>query len=295
MTDVLHVAASVSFTLPLEEARAINVEGTRHALEFAERCQERGSFRRFSHVSTAYVAGTYTGEFGEEDFDVGQEFRNSYEQTKFESERLVRSYSDRLPVQVFRPSIIVGDSETGWTSSFNVMYAPLKAFQRHTVLAVPARGRAPVDVVPVDYVADAIVELVEHPEDDGPRTYHLVAGRKATTVRRLIELAARHFGKRPPPLIPTPIYMALVHPLIRRIGSRRRREALRRNQVFIPYFSMRLRYDDAKTRRRLGRARIAVPPVESYFHRLIDFAVRAKWGKVDVPRHAAGRTPVAVS
>src|SRR4051794_31390920 len=151
VSDVLHIAASVSFTLPLEQARAINVEGTRHVLEFAERCRGRGGFRGYSHVSTAYVAGTHTGEFREDDLDLGQGFHNTYEQSKFESERLVRSYADRLPIQVFRPSIVVGDSNTGWTSAFNVMYTPLKAFQRHTVLAVPARRRTPVDVVPVDF------------------------------------------------------------------------------------------------------------------------------------------------
>jgi thioester reductase-like protein len=293
VSDVLHIAASVSFTLPLEQARAINVEGTRHVLEFAERCRRSGDFRGYSHVSTAYVAGTHTGEFREDDFDLGQGFHNTYEQTKFESERLVRSYANRLPIQVFRPSIIVGDSNTGWTSAFNVMYTPLKAFQRHNVLAVPARRRTPVDVVPVDFVADAVVELVENPDEGGTRTYHLVAGRDATTVGRLVELAAGYFGKRRPPLIPTRVYRALIRPLILRLSSPARREALRRNEAFMPYFSLRRRHDDTKARRRLARTGIAVPPVESYFGRLLDFAVRAKWGKVDIPRAASRRQAAA--
>jgi thioester reductase-like protein len=286
--DVLHIAASVSFTLPLERARAINVEGTRHVLEFAERCNRNGAFGRFSHVSTAYVAGTHSGDFGEDDLELGQGFHNTYEQTKFEAERLVRSYAERLPVQVFRPSIIVGDSVTGWTSSFNVMYTPLKAFQRHRVHAVPAREDASVDVVPVNYVAEAMVELVERPgQGNEVPTYHLVAGRNATTVGSLMELAARYFGKRKPPLVPASIYMPFIRPLVLLTSPRARRKALRRAEVFVPYFSLRRRYDDARARRRLERAGIAVPRVEDYFDRLASFAVRAEWGRVEIPRPRA--------
>src|SRR3954454_14631144 len=98
--DVIHAAASVSFALPLDESRAINVEGTRNVVEFAERCADRGGLHRLCYVSTAYVAGTHEGEFGEDDLAVGQEFRTPYEHSKFEAERLVRSRARRLPVQI---------------------------------------------------------------------------------------------------------------------------------------------------------------------------------------------------
>lgn len=88
VSEVVHGAASVSFQLGLEDLRQINVEGTRRVLEFAERCQARGGLRRFSYISTAYVAGEHVGCFSEDDLDVGQRFRNAYEQSKFEAERL---------------------------------------------------------------------------------------------------------------------------------------------------------------------------------------------------------------
>ena len=181
ITGIVHCAATVSFTPPLDEARRVNVEGTRHMLELAEDCQARGGLEYFSHVSTAYVAGTHPGSFGEDDLRVGQRFRNSYEQSKYEAERLVRDHASRLPVQIFRPSIVVGEQSTGWTASFNVLYTPLKAFARGTLPALPARRSSPVDVVPVDYVADAIFEL-SRPGPAGCRTWHLVAGPQATTV-----------------------------------------------------------------------------------------------------------------
>src|SRR5215216_5726564 len=92
VSEVVHSAASVSFELPLEASRRINVGGTRHLLELAESCP---GLERFAYVSTAYVAGDHPGEFGEDELEVGQEFRNPYERSKFEAERLVRERARR--------------------------------------------------------------------------------------------------------------------------------------------------------------------------------------------------------
>jgi thioester reductase-like protein len=263
VTTVVHCAASVSFELPLEESRRINVDGTRHVVELAERCRR---LERLSYISTAYVAGEPRRLFRENQLDVGQRFRNPYERSKFEAERMVRERAAELPLQILRPSIVVGDSRTGRTSSFNVLYGPLKAFARGRIPAIPARRSSPVDIVPVDYVADRTVELAEH-GDDG--TFHLVAGRNATTVGRLLELASQQLGRKPPAVLPPAAYRRLLHPWLRRKYS-----GLRRMESYFPYFSMRVRFDD----RRLGPA----PPVESYFHRLVDFAERARWGRRSV-------------
>ena len=123
---VLHCAASISFTLPLETARAVNVEGTRGVIALA---RELDGLRQFVHVSTAYVSGLYGGRFSEDDLDRGQAFRNTYEQTKWEAEHVVAEASDLAPV-VARPSIVVGESDSGWTPAFNVVYWPLRAFSR---------------------------------------------------------------------------------------------------------------------------------------------------------------------
>jgi long-chain acyl-CoA synthetase len=281
VSTVIHCAASVSFSLGLEESRRVNVAGTGRMAELAERCAERGDgLERFSYVSTAYVAGAHGGAFGEDCLDVGQGFRNPYERSKFEAELLLRDRSDGLPLQVLRPSIVVGDSRTGWTSSFNVLYPPLKAFARGAIPALPARRRSPVDVVPVDYVADSVDRLARSGPDG---TFHLVAGRNATTVGRLMELASQRFGRPAPPVFPPGLYRRLVHPVLRR-GSRR--DALRRMEVYFPYFSMRVRFGD--------RRHPPAPPVEGYFDRLLDFAERARWGRRPVERPpTAGVVPLS--
>src|SRR3954467_5605578 len=186
--EIVHSAASVSFSLPLDDSREVNVGGTARLLEFGDEANARGGLTRFAYVSTAYVAGTHEGTFREDELDVGQAFRNPYEQSKHEAETLVRAAAHRLPVQIFRPSIIVGEETSGWTASFNVLYAPLKAFARGALRVLPARRSAPVDVVPVDYVADAIFAIVTGAVERSAETFQLVAGREATNVGRLASL-----------------------------------------------------------------------------------------------------------
>jgi thioester reductase-like protein len=284
VSTVIHCAASVSFSLGLDDSRRVNVEGTRRIVELAERCAERGDgLERLSYVSTAYVAGAHRGAFTEDDLDLGQGFRNAYERSKFEAELLLRERAAGLPVQVLRPSIVVGDSRTGWTSSFNVLYPPLRAFAHGAIPALPARRGAPVDVVPVDFVAESVERLAREGPDG---TFHLVAGRNATTVGRLMELAARHFARPAPRVFPPRVYRRFVHPLLMRRLGRPRREALRRMEVYFPYFSMRVRFAD--------RRHPPAPPVERYFDRLLDFAERARWGRRPVERPSgAGVVPLS--
>lgn len=289
VSEVVHSAASVSFELEPEVARAINLDGTRRVLEFAERSHARRALRRVSYVSTAYIAGGHAGCFSEDDLDVGQSFRNTYEQSKFEAECFIARLREQLPVTVFRPSIIVGDRHTGWTASFNVLYWPLRAFARGTYAALPARGGAPVDVVPVDYVADAIFALSQRPEAAGA-TFHLTASPNASSVGELVALATAFFKRPLPRLIEPSLYVRLVHPLlVRAAEDDRTRRALRRSEIFFPYFDMRATFDNRRTRVALRGSGIETTPLPSYFERLIHFALDAEWGRRRVPRaRAAG-------
>jgi len=277
---VIHGAASIVFDLPLDEARAINVQGTRRVVEFAAAAP---ALERYVHVSTAYVAGDRRGTAYEDDAEHGA-FRNAYEQTKHEAERLVRASG--LPWTIARPSIVVGESDSGWTSSFNVLYGPLRAFAAGAYRVVPARRRSPVDVVPVDYVADAVVALAGHPEAVG-ETVHLTAGPETTTVGEIMGMATRGLDRALPRLVPPRLYPPLVHRLVMRSAPRASQRLLARSQVYFPYFSMRVRFDDARARALLGPQGIEVPHLESYFDRLIAFARAARWGRRPLGRAEA--------
>lgn len=274
--EIVHGAASVSFDLGLAESREINVEGTRRMLDFAERCEARGGLRRFSYISTAYVAGEHSGGFCEGDLDVAQGFRNGYEQSKFEAELAVGERIGRLPITVLRPSIIVGDSRSGWTASFNVLYWPLQALARGAYPVLPARVDAPVDVVPVDYVADATLALSAAPGAEG-RTYHLTASANASSIGELLGLACSRLGCRRPPLISPALYRHVVHRLL--LAARpRTRPFLRATETYLPYFAIGVRYDNARARAELAPQGIEAAPLPHYFDRLIDYALASDWG-----------------
>jgi long-chain acyl-CoA synthetase len=284
ISEIVHGAASVSFDLALEPSRAINVEGTRRMLSFAELCRLRGGLRRFTYISTAYVAGLHKGRFGEDDLELGQRFRNAYEQSKYEAELLLRSHAERLPITVVRPSIIVGDRHSGWTAAFNVLYWPLHALLKGSYPVLPARRRAPVDIVSVDYVADAIVALAGSPEAQG-HTFHLTASDGAVTIGELLALSVAKLGCKRPPLISPRLYRHVLAPLIWNLQPPRRR-FLRATEAYLPYFTVAARYDNTRARAALEPA-IAPAPLADYFDALVDFALRARWGTRPLSRAEA--------
>jgi thioester reductase-like protein len=276
IATVIHGAASVSFTTTIEEARAINVQGTRAMLELATLAQRQGGLDRYAHISTAYVAGTHRGPFLETDHDVGQGFHNAYERSKFEAERLVRGWPE-LPFTILRPSIVVGEERSGWTAAFNVLYWPLRAFARGLFDAVPAVPGAPVDVVSVDYVADAIHALCEAPGGLG-ETYHLTAGDHASTIGEIAQLASGYF-RRPLPRVYSPAEFEAL--------GERQRQAVEGSRAYFPYFSITATFDAARARARLEPAGISVSPLREYLERLLDFATLSRWGKRPIARAEA--------
>ena len=220
---VCHCAASISFDLPLERGARDQRRG--HARGC---CASRGrpARRRFVHVSTAYVSGTHAGVFTED--MLGTEFRNTYEQTKCEAERHVAAESDGMEVAIARPSIVVGESGTGWTPAFNVLYWPLRAFARGLFDTIPARPEGASTSCPVDYVADGIAALID---SDATGTFNLVAGRDATRVDELATIACAHFGRERPPYVET--------------GASSGAAVDEHGAVYVPYFDMEVEFDDS--------------------------------------------------
>jgi thioester reductase-like protein len=266
---IIHCAASISFELPLDEAREINVQGVSRMIELARAIAAGGSLRRLVHVSTAFVSGRHAGGFGEQDLDVGQEFRNTYERSKNEAEQLLRGAED-LPLAIARPSIVVGHSTSGWTSVFNVLYWPMRAFERGLLEEVPAREDSIVDFVPVDYVTDGIVALLD---DEAARgTYNLVAGEQALSAGELVELHSSLSGM-------APVRFVAQETAGLPVGA----------ATFVPYFDVRCRFEDRRARDLLARAGVERPHPSDYLGRLIAYAHRTNWGKRPISRQASMR------
>jgi nucleoside-diphosphate-sugar epimerase len=188
--SVIHNAASLTFHSngPEEEPWRSNLEGTRRILDLCRTTD----IRKFHHVSTAYVAGLREGNVLETELDVGQTPGNAYEHSKMEAEKLVLGapWIDRPTI--YRPSIIVGDSRTGYTSTFHGFYVMVKL--AHTLVNRMVRGSTAgrflveglglngtecKNLVPVDWVSAAFTRIFSQPEHHG-RTYHLVSRRPPT-------------------------------------------------------------------------------------------------------------------
>ena len=169
---VVHCAAIYDVTAAEDAQRAANVDGTRAVIALARRLDAT-----LHHVSSIAVAGTFRGEYTEEDFDVAQDLPTPYHQTKFEAESLVRS-EPGLRYRIYRPAVVVGDSRTGEMDKVDGPYyffpilAKVAKLPSLLPVLLPDTGRS--NIVPVDYVVDAIGELIHVPDRDG-QTFHLTA------------------------------------------------------------------------------------------------------------------------
>jgi thioester reductase-like protein/short-subunit dehydrogenase involved in D-alanine esterification of teichoic acids len=190
---VVHCAAVYDITAGEAEQRATNVEGTRAVIELAQRLGAT-----LHHVSSIAVAGDFPGEYTEDDFDVGQQLPTPYHQTKFEAELLVRS-APGLRYRIYRPAVVVGDSRTGEMDKVDGPYyffgvlAKLAVLPSLTPVLLPDTGRT--NIVPVDYVVDALIALMHSEGCDG-RTLHLTAP-KTVGLRGIYRGVAKAAGLPP--------------------------------------------------------------------------------------------------
>jgi thioester reductase-like protein len=276
---VIHSAATVRFDHSLDEARRINVEGTRHILDFAAAARQ---LRSFAYVGTAYVAGERSDLVRESELAVGQAYRNTYEQTKAEAEALVRSRLGFLPGVILRPSIIVGDSRTGVTSSFKMMYWPLKIYARRLWRTVPGYPDAVLDIVPVDYVARAVAQLLFSKAALGC-TVHLCAGpRGSATIDQVAHRAMEYFKGPEPRYIDPKLFFAVVRPLLFMSLWGRKRRVLRDGRAYRDYFTMRMQFDTSNAERLLQPVGVSPPHVLDYLDRLFHYCVASDWGRKPV-------------
>lgn len=277
--QVVHGAAEVRFDLPYPEMRRQNVEGTLAVLALARRLADQGRLHRFDHVSTAYVAGDRSGLALETEIDVGQRCRNDYERTKLEAEvQLAQARAEGLPLTVHRPSIIVGDSRTGKASSFKVLYWPLKLYARGRFRTVFGRPDCTIDVVPVDYVADAMSALFASPAATG-RVFHLTAGpERQATIASLVALTERIYQGKPVRYLDPDFYFRWLRPFLRPLLLLLRPDVAERGGVYLPYLKANPSFDVTQASELLAPLGIAPPPVESYWEVILRYARDTNFG-----------------
>jgi thioester reductase-like protein len=265
-TELWHLAAVYDLSVPRDLAMRINVDGTRHVLDFA---QSAPGLQRFQYVSTCYVSGRYAGPFAETDLEKGQSFNNFYEETKFLAEVAVQERMRKgLPASIYRPGIVVGDSTTGATQKYDGPYYALQWLLRQPRLAVmPVAGDATAfrfNIVPRDYVVGAIDHLsgLDRSKD---RVYQL-ADPAPLTVADLYTEMGRATGRT---LIRIPITRKMAKLSIDKIPGVYK--LMRIPSSTVDYLTHPTHYLTTNAQDDLEGSGISCPSVPTYLPRLVDF------------------------
>ncbi len=272
---IIHTAALIGIKHTRQEFKKVNVAGTNHVLKFARRIQADHPLKRFSHVSTAYVAGTRSGHIMENSLiDAG--FSSLYEQSKFEGESLVVKAMEQLPVSVFRPGQIVGDSRTGRVKNFNTLYYPLKLYLKRQTRIFPISPSMCVNMVPVDYVAGSIIRIT-FAADAAGKTFHLTApSSMQPTVAELINSVRRWAGKKLSVHLPKPLFLPI--PFLNKLGASynqsnhntEKKNILTNMLSLSPYFTENKTFDTTNTKHYMGEYNL---DWHTYLPHLLDYAV----------------------
>jgi thioester reductase-like protein len=199
MEEIYHSAASTQFNLPLEQIREYNVKGTKNVLDLAFKCKEEGRLKKVNHLSTAYVCGDFKGVFKEDDLDAGQRFNSTYEQSKFEAEKLIEEYRRKgLWIDIFRPPLVIGESLTGKTTTFQQgVYQLLHMWNLEIFDCFPGKGFY-INMVFVDELCNALFKVSSMTSTPN-KNFHLF--NKAVPLENLLDISSEFFGFRKPVLV----------------------------------------------------------------------------------------------
>lgn len=263
---VYHLAALYDLAVAERVAYEVNVGGTVHLLDFCEACDD---LRQLNYISTCYVAGERTGTIYEDELDVGQHHKNHYEATKFWAEVEVQRRWRHIPTAIFRPGIVIGDSKTGATTKYD---GPYYVFQLlHGLpewLPVPniGSGDAVVNLVPVDFVAQALAHLgLRH--ELHTQVYHL-ADPEPMGASEIVDGVLQRMGRRPTMgrLPAAWVDRALKNGTIEQWTGVPRQA--------LTYFNHDAYFDTTHAREALSEQQITCPPLSAYLDRIVDFFLR---------------------
>lgn len=273
-----HLAAIYDLTADAESQKLANIGGTKHALELAA-ALKAGCFH---HASSIAAAGLYPGVFREDMFDEAEGLKDPYLRTKHESEGLVRKQS-AVPYRIYRPSMVIGHSKTGEIDKIDgpyYLFTLIKKIRETLPQWMPTLGieGGRINVVPVDFVADAMDHIAHKKGLDG-HCFHLVDpepmrfgelmntfARAAHAPEMTMRLDARMFA-----FIPAPMRMAVGNlPPVKRLTDIVLRD-LKIPKSTLAFITYPTRFDTREAERALKGSKIAVPALDTYAWRIWDY------------------------
>ncbi|WP_010283954.1 SDR family oxidoreductase [Bacillus timonensis] len=261
LTHVFHLAAIYDLAVPQPIAEKVNVDGTRNVNMFVQTIQP---LERYVYFSTAYVSGHRTGLIKEDELQMGQQFKNHYEETKYKAEVLVHELQN-FPFTIIRPGITVGNTESGETSKFDGPYFIMRMLDRIRFMRIPYLGKGDVlfNVVPYDYLINATVYLSEAEAAKG-KTFHLTDPdpHQARDLYRMI--CEELLGKKPTWTIsPKLVEFGLSFSFIRKF--------LGVEKEAVEYFKCRAQYDASDAKKVLLEGGVACPNFKDYVGNIVTY------------------------
>lgn len=283
--SILHCAASLNRKSE-KSCLNVNLRGTLEVLSLGRHIEHYHGLRRFSLVSTVAVAGKRQNEVVSEDRSIDWE-RSDYDpyaRTKKFSEHMLRVLLPDTPKTIFRPSIVLGDSRYAETTQFDMV----RSFVFLAGLpALPFRPTDKIDIVNVDFVAEAISTLHQKAQPDHD-TYHLSSGIESQTFREITHSLAEAQNKRAPVFVPVAEkpFAGSVNFLANRKGSFGKGASLMK--VFMPYLVWNTVFDNRRVTREIGKKPV---PFSDYCYPLLKFSTENNFAYPYQPRpRAAGGT-----
>ena len=262
-TDVFHLAAAYDLAVPKDTAFKVNLEGTKNVNDFV--CSVK-TLRRYNYISTCYVAGQRDGEILETELEHNAGFRNNYEETKYLAEIEVEKLKATLPVTIYRPSVVVGDSQTGETTKYDGVYYLIQYLRKAPfLLRLMNVGNDVVrlNLVPVDFVVDAIGALARDNAAIG-KTIALADPQPLTTGELFDTIAKEMTGRKsefaPPTKVAEWFLNTRISPVITGLPHHG-----------VPYFFISQKYDTSLADSLLAKHGLACPRFGGYIGNLLDF------------------------
>ncbi len=264
-----HIAALTALNGTERECQQINVGGTEHALELAWDLRKKGKLERFVYFSTAFVAGSVWNHSSKEDVLPAQPaFANYYESSKYKAETKVReAMAKGLPVTIIRPSIVVGHSETGAVSDFNVIYPFIKLFAHGVLSKIPTHLQNTFNIVPIDFVIRATCAIVKDPRSLN-KAFHVVAP-EPPSIGMLLKVGEEEYSTVPPIEVIDPRHFK------KNKMSAQEQMVFAMLEPYLGYLNGHLTFDTTNTREILRGTGIKMPKTDRAFLKtLIRYAVK---------------------
>jgi thioester reductase-like protein len=282
LTHAIHCAASIKLNLTIAEARTSILEGTKNVINICKPSVTKGIFKRFNHFSTMEVAGDMSGVVKEEFLtNVKRGYLNTYEQAKAETEEYLRELHEKqsFPITLYRPSMVVGDAETGQALNFQSFYYMIDdLFLNPQAPVMPGHKDFIIDTVPINFIAQAVSKLYNSDESNG-HIYHLTSGMDQTlTLPQFTELLGgiieQKTGKKlKPPHFISPRFIWILNKIAYPFTFGKVKRRIMINLIFLKFFFLRVRFDNTRTKTFMEKNGSTIPKLKDYLPTLVEYYI----------------------